>query len=179
VDGLARQVAYAQLPGRVSTFVTNNNVLRSQIRKLKECFRSLDDDGSGSIGVEEIKGPLIGLGLVSSIEEVQKLVDLVDEDGSGMIEFGEFLDIVLNKSGDVKAQVITEFFKNLTNGKYQTGDLAFPNWVLKEQRSHLKNAIVLDKEDVRRGEGVKIMNAIKKMHAYERSQNRYNSDSDY
>lgn len=104
--------------------------VRSQIRKLKDCFRSLDDDGSGSIGVEEIKGPLIGLGLVNSMEEVQKLVDLVDEDSSGMIEFGEFLDIVLNKSGDEKASVITEFFKNLTNGKYETRGLAFSNWVL-------------------------------------------------
>jgi len=41
--------------------------LYSQIRRLKECFHSLDDDGSGSIGVDEIKGPLIGLGLVNSI----------------------------------------------------------------------------------------------------------------
>lgn len=90
----------------------------------------MDDNGSGSIGVEEIKGPLIGLGLVDSIEEVKKLVDCVDEDGSGMIEFGEFLDIVRNASGDAKARVITNFFKDLTNGKYQTGGLAFPNWVL-------------------------------------------------
>ena len=37
-----------------------------QIRRLKECFNSLDEDGSGSIGVEEISGPLIGLGLVGS-----------------------------------------------------------------------------------------------------------------
>ena len=55
---------------------------------------------------------------------------MVDDDNSGVIEFTEFLDIVLNKSGDSKAGVITEFFKNLTNGQYQTGGLAFPNWVL-------------------------------------------------
>ena len=126
-------------------------LLLSQIRKLKECFRSLDDDQSGSIGVDEIKGPLIGLGLVGSMEEVQNLVDLVDEDGSGMIEFGEFLDIVLNKNGDSKTGAITEFFKNLTNGRYQTGGLAFPNWVLQQQRLHLRNAIMLDHEDERRG----------------------------
>ena len=106
--------------------------LYSQIRKLKECFRSLDEDASGSIGVDEIKGPLIGLGLCDTIDEVQRLVDLVDEDGSGMIEFGEFLDIILNKTGDEKTSAITNFFKNLTQGKYNTGGLAFPNWVLKE-----------------------------------------------
>ena len=93
-------------------------LLYSQIIRLKECFASLDDDGSGSIGVDEIKGPLIGLGLVNSVEEVEKLVALVDEDGSGNIEFGEFLDIILNKNGDTNTRVITNFFKNLTNGKY-------------------------------------------------------------
>ena len=118
----------------------------SQIVRLKECFASLDDDCSGSIGVDEIKGPLIGLGLCNSVEEVQNLVDLVDEDKSGLIEFNEFLDIILNKSGDASARVITDFFKNLTNGKYQTKGLAFPNWVLKEQRKYLKNAITSKSE---------------------------------
>ena len=75
---------------------------------------------------------MIGLGLCATVEEVENLVDLVDEDGSGMIEFGEFLDIILNKSGDAKASVITDFFKNLTQGRYETNGLAFPNWVLKE-----------------------------------------------
>ena len=91
--------------------------------------------------------PLIGLGLVDSVEEVESLIAHVDEDSSGMIEFGEFLAIILNKSGDAKTRVITDFFKNLTGGKYNTGGLAFPNWVLKEQRKHLLNAILPTKEE--------------------------------
>ena len=67
-----------------------------------------------------------------------------------MIEFGEFLDIILNKSGDTKMRVITDFFKDLTAGKYNTGGLAFPNWVLKEQRKHMKNAIQLPDKDLPR-----------------------------
>ena len=31
---------------------------------------SLDDDGSGSIGVEELEDPLIGMGFAESREEV-------------------------------------------------------------------------------------------------------------
>lgn len=81
-----------------------------QIKKLKECFASLDDDGGGSIGVEEIQMPLIGLGLVDTIEDVEEMVMAVDEDGSGNIEFPEFLDIVKNKNGNEKTKVITEFF---------------------------------------------------------------------
>mmetsp|Transcript_42408 Transcript_42408/g.55919 ORF Transcript_42408/g.55919 Transcript_42408/m.55919 type:complete len:88 (+) Transcript_42408:702-965(+) len=80
-----------------------------------------------------------------------------------MIEFPEFLDIILNKSGNANAKVITNFFKDLTNGKYETGGLAFPNWVLQEQRLHLKNAVILENTDGRRHKGMRIMNAIKKM----------------
>ena len=78
------------------------------------------------------------------------MVELVDDDGSGCIEFGEFLDIILNKSGSAKARVITEFFKNLTNGMYNTGDLSFSAWVLKSQRTHLKNALMGKREDVQK-----------------------------
>ena len=58
------------------------------------------------------------------------MINLVDDDGSGMIEFTEFLDIILNKSGNTKMRVITDFFKDLTAGRYATKGLAFPNWVL-------------------------------------------------
>ena len=41
--------------------------------------------------MDEIKLPLIGLGLVNSVEEVENMVNEVDVDGSGEIEFSEFL----------------------------------------------------------------------------------------
>ena len=84
------------------------------------------------------------------MKEVENLVALVDDDGSGSIEFGEFLDIILNKSGSAKARVITDFFKNLTNGKYDTGSMSFSAWVLKSQREHLKNATMGQKEGVQK-----------------------------
>lgn len=59
-----------------------------------EIFNALDADGSKAIGVEELEDPLIALGFVSSREEVQKLIEMVDEDGTGEIEFDEFLLIM-------------------------------------------------------------------------------------
>lgn len=41
-----------------------------QVNELKNCFNSLDDDGGGSIGIEELQEPLIGLGFANNIEEV-------------------------------------------------------------------------------------------------------------
>jgi len=66
----------------------------SEILKLKECFNSLDDDKSGAIGINAMKEPLIGLGFANNTKEVEHIIELVDEDGSGMIEFPEFLSIM-------------------------------------------------------------------------------------
>lgn len=54
----------------------------------------MDTDGGGTIGFDEIKVPLIGLGLVDTVEQVRDLIEQVDEDGSGEIEFNEFLQII-------------------------------------------------------------------------------------
>ena len=62
-------------------------------------FNSLDADGGGTIGIEEIMKPLIGLGLCNDVKEVEDIFSAVDEDGSGEIEFSEFLSIVANKNG--------------------------------------------------------------------------------
>ena len=67
-----------------------------QVTKLKNCFKSLDTDGGGSISIDELKVPFIGLGLVDSLKEVQEMIDRVDEDGSGEIEFNEFMQIIMS-----------------------------------------------------------------------------------
>ena len=64
---------------------------------MKVYFDSLDLDSSGAICVDELKVPLIGLGLVDSVEEVENLLRLVDIDQSGEIEFNEFVRVILDK----------------------------------------------------------------------------------
>ena len=72
-----------------------------ELKQLRNYFNSLDEDGSGSIGVDELEDPLIALGLVENRQQVQEIVDLVDEDGSQQIEFGEFLSIIKGGSNAV------------------------------------------------------------------------------
>lgn len=45
-----------------------------ELIQLRNYFNSLDDDGSGSIGVDELEDPLIALGLVDNRQQVQKIV---------------------------------------------------------------------------------------------------------
>ena len=61
-------------------------------RELIKVFNQLDEDGSKEIGVNELEDPLIALGLVSSREQVEKMVSELDENMS--IEFDEFLQLV-------------------------------------------------------------------------------------
>lgn len=98
-----------------------------ELKKLKECFRNLDDDGSGSIGIDELEIPLIGLGFADSREEVEEIVREVDEDGSGQIEFDEFLLIIKNSNSDSnnKTAKIHKFFKDMSNGNLGSKDLSF------------------------------------------------------
>lgn len=76
------------------------------------------------------------------------MVALVDEDGSGMIEFNEFLDII-NSDSNVKTQAITKFFKDLTSGKYGNQDISFALFVQQMRRKHLLDAIKSDDNDAR------------------------------
>ena len=57
--------------------------LDDQLRKLKECFNHLDEQGTGSVGINELENPLIGLGFAESRDEVLDMIQEVDEDGSG------------------------------------------------------------------------------------------------
>ena len=100
-----------------------------ELEKLRNCFRSLvGDEDSDSIGVDELEDPLIALGLVDNRQQVQHIVQMVDEDGSKMIEFDEFLDIIKNGSRTNNRDsgqsvpgttAIFDFFKKLTTGKLQ------------------------------------------------------------
>ena len=77
-----------------------------------------------AIGLSELEDPLIALGLVDNRDEVQEIVNDVDEDGTGKIEFDEFLEIIKNgnstaKGASDKKVKIYQFFKNLTSGKFK------------------------------------------------------------
>ena len=56
-----------------------------------ECFTQLDTNNSGAISASDLYDPLIGLGFAANQSEVDAMVEVVDDDGSGQIEFPEFL----------------------------------------------------------------------------------------
>ena len=61
------------------------------IQKCREAFNTFDTDGSGSIDAQEMRSLLEAIGVNPSEEELFRFMSEVDLDGTGEIEFGEFL----------------------------------------------------------------------------------------
>lgn len=65
---------------------------------MKKYFEELDTDRSGMIGPNEIEETLISLGLAKNEDDVQDIVDELDQDGNGELDFDEFLQMLKDTS---------------------------------------------------------------------------------
>eukprot|EP01061_Rhynchopus_euleeides_P006719 TRINITY_DN15788_c0_g1_i1.p1 TRINITY_DN15788_c0_g1~~TRINITY_DN15788_c0_g1_i1.p1 ORF type:complete len:260 (+),score=138.18 TRINITY_DN15788_c0_g1_i1:281-1060(+) len=70
-----------------------------QIEALQECFNTFDTDGSGSIDVQELGEVFASFGHEYTDEEIQAMINEVDADQSGEIEFEEFLLLMMSNFG--------------------------------------------------------------------------------
>ena len=75
----------------VAVFLFVNHLPPEEENSLKTVFRYLDKDGKGIITKEIMKKSLEEIGIDISDEELQKIFDEIDEDGSSFIEYQEFL----------------------------------------------------------------------------------------
>jgi len=131
--------------------------------KLKQYFKSLDEDGSGSIGVNELVEPLISLGLAENIDEVKKIVDSVDDDGSGQIEFKEFLKIIGSQDSSMQGNSgIIDFFKDMIKGKLAGGQISnkLPfHLIISTVRRKKMMSSLMSNDTKEKQEGEKVMNS--------------------
>jgi len=71
----------------------------AQKEQLREAFDLFDVDKSGAIDYKELKAALKALGMKIDKHELKKMITEVDADGSGSIEFPEFLQMMTAKMG--------------------------------------------------------------------------------
>lgn len=108
----------------------------------------INPDGNEGMGVDQLQEPFISLGLARSKEDVNELINSVDDDGSGRIEFNEFLRIIHNKSKkkDKGNEKITTFFKNLANNnvskEYNLEEFSFKTSMNILRRDNLLKAFI-------------------------------------
>eukprot|EP00735_Rhodelphis_limneticus_P001689 TRINITY_DN1234_c0_g1::TRINITY_DN1234_c0_g1_i1::g.26814::m.26814 TRINITY_DN1234_c0_g1::TRINITY_DN1234_c0_g1_i1::g.26814 ORF type:complete len:152 (-),score=27.51,sp/Q39584/DYL3_CHLRE/52.00/2e-50,EF-hand_1/PF00036.27/0.00022,EF-hand_1/PF00036.27/9.6e-06,EF-hand_1/PF00036.27/3.1e-08,EF-hand_7/PF13499.1/1.7e-13,EF-hand_7/PF13499.1/0.0002,EF-hand_6/PF13405.1/3e-06,EF-hand_6/PF13405.1/0.011,EF-hand_6/PF13405.1/1.1e+04,EF-hand_6/PF13405.1/0.00078,EF-hand_8/PF13833.1/0.062,EF-hand_8/PF13833.1/5.4e-09,E len=110
---------------------------QAEIDACREAFEKFDADGSGSIDQWELKKTLQAMGQNPTDDELFQMISMVDDDGSGCIEFAEFLKVIENQkrlaagqddetdtisafvalggNPDKSGEVATQLLKNIVN----------------------------------------------------------------
>ena len=82
------------------------------IAEFKDAFSLFDKDNSGTITTEELGDVMRSLGQNPSEEDLQKMIDDVDQDGDGTIDFPEFLTMLVRSMGDTDShEEVMEAFR--------------------------------------------------------------------
>ena len=74
-----------------------DNLTDEQIIEFREAFQAFDKDGNGSITTKELGTVMRCLGQNLSEAEIKEMIDIVDEDKNGTIDFQEFLHLMARK----------------------------------------------------------------------------------
>ncbi|KAL9274876.1 Calcium-dependent protein kinase 1-like protein [Drosera capensis] len=81
---------------KVALRVIAENLSEEEISGLKEMFKSMDTDNSGTVTYHELKVGLTKLGTKTSEAEVKQLMEAADVDGNGTIDYMEFITATMN-----------------------------------------------------------------------------------
>ena len=89
---------------------------REQISEFKEAFSMFDKDKDGTISAKELLKVMRSLGQNPSEAELQNMINDIDVDGSGNIDFKEFLIMMAKKMKDNNEEdELIEAFKVFDN----------------------------------------------------------------
>ena len=122
----------------VAVFLCVHYISPEEENTIKTVFRYLDKDGKGIISKETMKEGLVEIGIDISDEELKKIFDQVDEDGSEFIEYQEFI----RNTCDIKKLMTEPNLKNAFQAicgdkNIMTGEdikkFAFHDLIVKEQ----------------------------------------------
>jgi len=70
---------------------------KEEMNEFREIFNLVDADGSGEISREELGDLIATLGLKASQEELDRMIDEIDVDGDGTINFEEFCSVMSHR----------------------------------------------------------------------------------
>jgi Ca2+-binding EF-hand superfamily protein len=90
---------FAMLKAKISAH-GSKALTNEQIARLKEVFEHFDADNSGSIDSDELGNVFQSMGQDLSEDELKAMIAGVDDDGSGQIEFNEFIVLMCSNFGE-------------------------------------------------------------------------------
>ncbi|XP_055908500.1 uncharacterized protein LOC129943223 [Eupeodes corollae] len=89
----------------------NHELTLEQKADLKLAFDSFDSNGTGWIGLEELRVAISALGYETKMDQLRAMLAEVDKDAKGKISFDDFLHIIAGKMSqkDTKEEILKSF----------------------------------------------------------------------
>lgn len=82
----------------ISTFITSQIISIHETKDLRNIFKSIDINGDGQLSKEElIKGFNVYQQFVDGDEYIERIIDQVDTDGNGYIDYNEFIKATISQ----------------------------------------------------------------------------------
>ncbi|MEJ1286035.1 calmodulin 1 [Cricetulus griseus] len=99
-----RRVPVLALPTSSVVISKADQLTEEQIAEFKEAFSLFDKDGDGTITTKELGTVMRSLGQNPTEAELQDMINEVDADGNGTIDFPEFLTMMARKMKDTDSE---------------------------------------------------------------------------
>lgn len=124
IDGLAAYGRMNKVKKAVLTVIATQ-MPEDQIQTLKAMFFRMDKNSDGTLTMAEIEKALLQAG-VQLPDDIHKLLGQVDTDGSGVVDYTEFLAATLDKQVYAQEDIVWNAFKKFdrdNNGTIDTKEL--------------------------------------------------------
>merc|ERR1711997_1327396 len=96
------EIEFGEFCQLCATFLVEDPDMETMKKELKDAFRVYDKEGQGFITTETLRGLIGDLLAPLTDEELEGIIEELDEDGSGSMDFDEFCEMMMTKpeSGD-------------------------------------------------------------------------------
>merc|ERR1712076_88959 len=91
------EIEFAEFCQLCAKFLVEDPDIETLKRELKAAFRIYDKNGEGFITMDTLRGLISELLQPLSAEELDGIIDELDEDGSGTMDFDEFCEMMMSQ----------------------------------------------------------------------------------
>jgi len=112
-EATQNQLKDDELEQQVQSLVDEEGITEKELEVFNDVFRILDLDEGGTVDIEELEMGLEMIGHGKDKSEIELMMSVVDDDGSGEIDFAEFIEFMIHmkKAGQMSEEEMDQHIK--------------------------------------------------------------------